>query len=161
MKTAGAIYKKLREVKFHHLIDLYRKYLKKIPENCKYNYSYALQGRDGKEHIVGLCLFHQEDVVVKTDPPRLSGIMPHLMDVCEANEDCRHCDAFIQRYDRQSIKELFENELAIKSIRETKYPDICALEWVLERSSVGILPAWNLWALLKRKFKNSKNPKQE
>jgi hypothetical protein len=148
MKTSGAVYKKLREVKFHHLIALYRKYLKKIPQNCKYNYLYVLQGRDGIEHEVGLCLFHQEGVVLKIDPPRLSGIMPHLMDICEAAEDCRHCDAFVSRYDRQGVKDLFEKELATKSIKVEKYPDICALEWVLERSAVGIAPLGNIFQIL-------------
>lgn len=151
MRTPGAVYKKLREVKFHHLIDLYRKYLKKIPPNCKYNYAYILHGANGKDYPVGLCLWHQEDIIPKGSPqefvtrlpdvfvaPRLSGVTPHLLDICQAVADCQNCNAFVKKYDRQTIKELFEKELAIKEIRETKYPDICALEWVLERSSVGI-----------------------
>jgi hypothetical protein len=151
MRTSGVIYKKLRDIKFHHLIDLYRKYLKKIPQNCKYNYIYLLQGDESKSHQIGLCLCHQEHLIQKGSPqefvtrlpnihsaPRLAGITPHLLDICQAVEDCQNCNAFVHKHTRQTIKELFEKELSIKKIREEKYPDICALEWVLERSSVGI-----------------------
>jgi hypothetical protein len=148
MKTAGAVYKKLKQIKFHHLIVMYRKYLKKTPENCKYNHAYVLNGNNGQEYKVGLCLFHQEDAVFNSNPPTLSGILPHLLDVCEAVEDCQNCNAFVRKYDRQMVKDLFEKELAIKSIRETKYPDICALEWVLERSSIGISPLRNIFQKL-------------
>jgi hypothetical protein len=161
MKTSGAVYKKLREVKFHHLIDLYRKYLKKTPLNCKYNYLYVLTDRDGQEREIGLCLVHQEDVMLKLGPSRLSGIIPHLMDICEAEEDCRHCNAFVSKYDRQAVKELFEKELATKSIRETKYPDICALEWVLERSAVGISSLGNIFQILINGIKKILKHKQE
>jgi hypothetical protein len=142
MKTSGAVYKKLKEVKFRHLIVLYKKYLKKVPENCKYNFPYELQGTNGQRRIIGLCLFHQENKTIKVEPIgpiRLSGIVPHLVDLCESDEDCQNCNAFVHKYDRQMVKDLFEKELSDKKTRETKYPDICALEWVLERSSVGIL----------------------
>jgi hypothetical protein len=141
MKTAGAVYRKLKEAKFRHLIALYRKYLKRTPINCKYNYAYILHAEDGKEYQVRLCLCHQEKMTIE-DGTRLSGVIPHLVDVCQATEDCQNCNAFVSKHDRNSIKILFEKELSTKNIRESKYPDICALEWVLERSSVGI-PARN------------------
>jgi hypothetical protein len=145
VKTAGAVYKKLKEVRFHHLIALYRKYLKRVPQNCKYNYAYVSYGNDGKESQIGLCFLHQENIpdnIPQDLTPRLSGLIPHLVDICQAMEDCRNCNAFVKRHDQRSIKELFEKELSIKKIRQAKYPDICALEWVLERSFQEMPPSF-------------------
>jgi hypothetical protein len=139
MRTAGAVYKKLREVKFHHLVVLYKKLLKKSPENCTYNKFYVFTGSDGKKHEIRLCMLHQEQ-----------GVQLHLIDVCQAGEDCADCNAFVLKYSRENIKKILENELSNKKIKETKYPDICALEWVLERSAVGITPVGWIQALYVR-----------
>lgn len=130
MKTGGAVFKKLKEIKFRHWLVLYKKLSKKTPINCKYNYKYDFIGNDGKIHELRLCMIHQESTDLKT------GIFPHLLDVCQADIDCINCNGFIQRYTREEIKRVFDEELSVKKIKETKYPDICALDWVLERSSV-------------------------
>jgi hypothetical protein len=147
MKTAGAVYRKLKEAKFRHLIALYRRHLKRSPENCKYNYPYLFTGSDSNPYEIRLCLCHQEELPVD---PNLTGIIPHLVDVCEELEDCQTCNAFVLRHSREDIKNLFEKQLSIKNVREKKYPDICALEWVLERSSVGIPPMNKFWILINR-----------
>lgn len=136
MRSSGAVYRKLKEVKFHHLVVLYKKFLKKTPENCTYNKLYSFLGGDGKQHEIRLCMLHQEN-----------GIQTHLVDVCQADEDCVGCNAFVLRYSREDIKKMIEDELSVKKIKEEKYPDICALEWVLERSAVGIPPVSWIWAL--------------
>jgi hypothetical protein len=130
MRSSGAVYRKLKEVKFHHLVVLYKKFLKRTPENCTYNSLYTFQGGDGKSHEIRLCMLHQDK----------EGIQTHLVDVCQATEDCVGCNAFILKYSREDIKKMIEDELSVKKIKESKYPDICALEWVLERSAVGMPP---------------------
>lgn len=136
MRSPGAVYKKLKEAKFRHLINLYKIYLKRIPENCKYNYTYNSTDNKGEKFQIKLCLLHQENL--KFQAHQLKGIIPHLVDVCEEVEDCQNCNAFVCGYNREMVKDIFEKELYNKNIKEKKYPDICALEWVLERSSVGI-----------------------
>ena len=143
MKTHGLVYKKLREVKHRHLTELYKKYLRRSPELCKYNQPYKVQS-DGVVREIRLCLLHQPE----------GGIVPHLLDICEQAEQCRECNAFISTHTKESIKDLFESELKNNALKVRKYPDLCALEWVLEQSVVGIPPFnWiqKLYYDLKRK----------
>jgi len=67
-------------------------------------------------------------------------VTPHLLDVCQEQNHCKNCNAFVARYSREDIKNMFNEELNDKKIRSIKYPDICALEWVLEKSVPGIPP---------------------
>lgn len=135
MRRPGSIYKKLKEVKYRHLVSLYKYYLRRTPEICKYNCPYAFTGEDGKEHQIRLCLLHQKD------PTGLQrGLYPHLVDVCQELPQSMKCNAFISRYTKDDVKKIFEEELKNKNIRAKKYPDVCALEWVLERSVVGFPP---------------------
>lgn len=136
MRSPGSVYKKLKEVKFRHLIDLYKTHLARVPGNCKYNYTYNSTDNKGEKFQIKLCLLHQENIQFESH--QLRGIIPHLVDLCEGVEDCQNCNAFVCRYNREDVKKIFEEELANKKIKEKRYPDICALEWVLERSSVGV-----------------------
>ena len=141
MRTAGAIYRKLKEAKFRHWAVLYKNLSKKSPCNCKSNYIYSFKGGDGVNYSIRLCLLHQERIDLKT------GIYPHLIDVCQAEKDCNECNAFINKYSKEEIKTIFIEELNTKKIKETKYPDICALEWVLEKYVEGFPPISTLQAL--------------
>jgi hypothetical protein len=140
MRSPGVVYKKLKEVKYRHLISMYRKFFRKIPENCKYNKKYEFMV-DGEIREVRLCMLHQDK----------DGINPELLDLCEQLHHSSRCDGFILRYTKDDIKTLFEQEMSDKSIKEKRYPDICALEWVLERSAPGSV-TWpqRLWHLLKK-----------
>ena len=134
MRSPGSIYRKLKEIKYRYLVILYRKYLKQTPENCKYNRAYPIKSDDGKTHEIRLCLLHQDSENLE------SGIIPHLVDVCSHNAHSLRCNAFIPKFSKDEIKEILEEELKNKNIRERKYPEICALEWVLERSAAGTPP---------------------
>ena len=134
MKTAGEIYRKLKEAKFRHWLVIYKKLSRKTPENCKFNYKHQLIRDDGPSIYLGLCLLHQESLDLSDK------IYPHLIDICHSDSDCNNCNAFIHRYTRDDIKILFEQELSTKQIKEKKYPDICALEWVLDKYNEGFSP---------------------
>ena len=47
MKNTRAVYQKLREIKYYHLVLLYKRYLKRLPENCKYNCPYRFSSNGG------------------------------------------------------------------------------------------------------------------
>jgi len=151
MRSPGAIFRKLKDAKFRHLVVLYKQYLKRAPENCKYNYKYPLLDYNGDSHYLGLCMLHQEDLDLK------NGVYPHLLEICQASEDCQNCNAFVNRYTQEDVKEIFDQELNDKRVKVRRYPDICALEWVLERSAVGIQQ--DSWILrLFKKLKRGRNP---
>jgi hypothetical protein len=142
MKNVRAIYQKLREVKYYHLVEIYKQYSKRIPTNCKYNYQYVIGDNEtrngcpdcGAPIRIGLCLLHQPNLDLKTK------VIPHLVDVCQEPRHCINCNGFIARYGKEDIKKIFEEELKNMTIKRIKYPDICALEWVLEQSIVGPPP---------------------
>jgi hypothetical protein len=132
VRSSYTVYRKLREVKYRYLILFYKRYLKKAPYNCKYNYAYKFTGEDGIEHEIRLCLLHQEN------KENLSkGVFLNLIDVCDKTADCNQCNAFVFKYSKKDIQQIFEED--IKNNKK-KYPEICALEWVLERSIIGIPP---------------------
>lgn len=130
MRNVRSVYQKLKEVKHVHQVKLYKKFLRRAPENCKYNYEYAFGGKA----TVRLCLLHQPDVDLK------NSIFPNLIDICQDMQKCTACDAFIFRYSKEDLKEIFNKGLENKKFKEKNFPDLCALEWVLEQSVVGIPP---------------------
>lgn len=140
MRTPGAVYRQLKEVKYRHLISLYKKYLQKEPRNCKYNKCYKFLDSDGKERSMLLCTLHQKgDEITNLN----------LLDVCELPKHYQNCNAFSHKYTKQDIKGYFSLELQDKKKREKEYPDICALEWVLTKSS-PIASGWSkVWFLIK------------
>jgi len=130
MRNVHAVYTKLRDVKYVHLVKLYKKLLKRTPENCKYNYKYLISGKAP----IFLCLLHQPKIDLE------NGIFPHLIDICQDMQQCKNCNAFIPRYNKKEIQELFRQRLNNKKLKEREYTDLCALEWVLEKSVLGIPP---------------------
>lgn len=131
MRNTRAIYQKLREVRYFHLVELYKKLSKRIPENCMYNYPYIIM-RDSAPVEIRLCVLHQPNLDLKTK------VIPHLIDVCQESKHSVICNGFVLRYQKEDMKKIFEEDLKNK-----KYPDICALEWVLEKSFIG--PSSLIW----------------
>lgn len=134
MKQPGAVYRKLKDVRYRHLVAMYRRYFRRTPENCRYIYRYILTGSDQKPHEIFLCLLHQKN------HDSLEGVNLELLDVCEESVGCQKCNAFVPRLNKEQVKALFEAELRDRDTKQKKYPEICALEWVLERSVVGLPP---------------------
>lgn len=153
MRSVRAVYKKLKEVKYRHLALHYKTYFKRYPTKCRYNRGYSFIGEDGNNHEIRLCLLHQPNLDIR------SGVFPHLVDVCQEMNHCRNCDAFTFLLSEEDIKKSFEEELKDHKIKMKKYPDICALEWVLEQSVVGIPPFnWiqKVWYTTKRVLTRNK-----
>jgi len=132
MRSPGSIYRKLKEVRYRHLISMYRKYLRRSPENCLYNCQYAFVDSDGKERELRLCLYNQEQTTLE------GGVDPSLIDVCDQLRHCQNCNAFVLKCTREDVKKILEEELNNEKLKAKKYPDISALEWVLERHSNNI-----------------------
>jgi len=143
MRNVRAVYQKLRDVKYVHLVKLYKKFLRRDPDNCKYNFEYTVSGKI----TIGLCLFHQPEVDLE------NGVFPNLVDVCQDAHHCSSCNAYVPRFTKKDIQELFEQRLENKKLKEREYPDLCALEWVLEKNILGIPPLnfiQKIWFFIKR-----------
>jgi len=133
MKSPGAVYKKLREAKYRRLVELYRKFLRRDPELCKYNQAYRIQ-TDSVVKNIRLCMLHQQG----------EGIVPHLLDICQEIEHCTQCNAYVPLHTKDSVRTMFEAELRNPAVKAKKYPEICALEWVLEQEAadISIIYSW-------------------
>lgn len=135
MRSYKDIYRKLKEVKFKHLVLLYRHHSRRMPENCRYNCRYVFTDRDGNEQVLRLCLLNQHYIDTLN-----KGIFPQLVDVCQQPEHSTNCSEWIQRLTKEEIQQIFKQELETPQIKNQKYPDIAALEWVLERTALEIPP---------------------
>jgi len=145
VRTSGAIYKKLREVKYRRLVELYRRLLRRAPELCKYNKAYRIQ-TDNTVREIRLCMLHQ---------PENGGFIPHLLDICQEINHCNQCNAFVSIHTKETVRAAFEQDLANENVKAKRYPEICALEWVLEQSSSLIPPlSWieRVYLFLKSKI---------
>ena len=143
MRNVRAVYQKLRDVKYVHLVKLYKKLFRKVPENCRYNFEYTISDKT----TIGLCLLHQPEVDLE------NGVFPHLVDICQDIHHCSSCNAFVPRFTKKGVQELFEQRLKNKKLKEREYPDICALEWVLEQNVIGIPPLnfiQKIWFYIKK-----------
>lgn len=149
MRSVHAVYTKLRDVKHVHLVKLYKKHLKRTPENCVYNVKYNISGKT----TVRLCFLHQPEASLQ------KGIFPHLIDVCQDMQHCTDCNAYICKNSREDVQKIFEERLQNKKLKEREYPDICALEWVLERNVLGIPPLstiQKIWFIIKKWLSKNK-----
>ena len=151
MRKTREIYQKLRDTKYHHIVKLYKRWLKRIPDNCRYNYPYALK-KDKIYTTINLCLLHQPKsnlpkgrFIWPPPNPDNAKIQPHILDICQEVHHCIHCNAFVLRYTKKEIQELFNERLKEKKFKEKEYPDICALEWVLEKSVTEIPLIGIIW----------------
>jgi len=143
MRNVRSVFKKLKEVKHVHTVKLYKIHLKRTPENCKYNFKYAVSDKV----TIRLCLLHQPEVDLEHK------VFPHLIDICQDMQHCKSCDAYICRHDKKEVQAYFNKTLEDQKFKAKEYPDICALEWVLERSVVGIPPLnyiEKFWFYIKR-----------
>jgi len=144
MRKIRQITQKLRELKYSYLVKLYKTWLKRKPENCRYNYPYVIK-KDKIVTKVHLCLLHQpesncpkERFIWPPPNPEDAKIQPHLLDICQETHHFTHCNAFAFRYTKKEIKDLFEEKLKDPKYKEREYPEISLLEWVLEKSSADI-----------------------
>lgn len=146
MKKVRDVYQKLREVKYHHLVKMYKFLLKRVPDNCRYNYPYFLK-KDKCSTTINLCFLHQPEenipkprLIWPISYPEDIKINPQLLDICKEVHHCSLCNAYIPRYTKEEISKKFEENLKDIKYKEKYYPDICALEWVLEQSVLGMPP---------------------
>ena len=146
MRSPGSVFRKMKELRYRHLVSIYRSYFKRMPNRCLYNHPYIFIDGDGIEKEIRLCLYNQDHNSLD------EGIVPSLLDVCQELKHVQRCNAFVFKYDKDKLRKIFEDELQDEKIKSKKYPDIFALEWVLERYSTKTVPGivGILWYKIKK-----------
>lgn len=116
MKREGKVEEKLRDLRYEHLKSKMEENLTPVPENCKHNYQYTAEDDDGEEVTVGLCMLGSDN------PQEWPG------NVCDAPQTAEKCPFFEPKKSEEELKEEFRDE-----IDRGEYPDLTALQWVLDR----------------------------
>lgn len=122
MKKSGAIWHKLKQLRFRHMKTYLKEGLKQTPQNCQYNCIEKF--RSGKE--IGLCKFVSKGPQpwsVICDPETEEGLKRAL-----------RCPAFEPKKTPEKLKEEFNFFMESSSMGQIayRYGDMAALMWVLE-----------------------------
>lgn len=129
MKSPGIIYRRYRQLKKKILYDKLIKARQRIHENCHYGKNlsrFYVVGMDPIE--VPLCMF-------RYDPD------DKKIELCTFPKEC---NAFICKWTKEKVIEEFEKELSDWGIKQKLYPDMIALEWVLDKDLAEAMksPGW-------------------
>lgn len=134
MRQEKEIKKRIKELKHRYLRREVKKRLRKIPENCYWNYRHILRDSGGKVILdeytckpktIGLCMLGSEDR------------QEWRGDICEHLEDMEDCPSFIFKMSKKEIKEEFDAKLG--DLNNGEYKDIKTLAWVLQNKEPGFL----------------------
>lgn len=126
MRDEKHVRKKLLELKQKHLRRKLHKHLQPLPENCKHNQTHVGTNKeeDGQEEV-GLCMLGHENI------EEWPG------NICEAPEKAEKCPFFNPKRSKEELIEEFKEEMKDPEVLAYEYPDIAALQWVLE-NEVGL-----------------------
>ena len=132
MKKVGAIWRKLKQLRFRYMKAYVEKFLKKTPDNCSYNREEVFES--GKK--VGLCEYVLED----SSP---WGVIICDGETKEGKTQARNCSKFCPRKSPEELKEEFDQFMSTATMGQIAYHyrDMAALMWVLEVSGKG---GWHL-----------------
>ncbi len=117
MRSPGVIYRRYRSLRKKLLYDKIAEAKKKTHANCFYGKTLSYVDPQGVGHLTRVCLYgvyHQQDV-----------------DVCSCPAEC---NAFARRLGLGGVILELEDELKDSATKQRLYPDLVALEWVLDKS---------------------------
>lgn len=130
MKSPTDITEKVKQLKFEYLKAFYRQKLAREPQNCVYNREIVI--RDDKTVVTRVCTYFSDEATYQ---------------ICDTSECSRKCNAFVERYNKQQLREFMERDIEESP---EKYPEVMALAWVLDKVE---LPVGNLSIIDKLKWK--------
>jgi|SRR5271157_4527217 hypothetical protein len=116
MKSPGIIYRRYRQLKRKILYDRFQEARKREHRNCVYGKMVEVMDKD-KSYQIPICLYNQN--------------VERGLEVCSQSWEC---NAFVNRFSKESIEKELNQELKDPYIRMTKYPELNVLEWILDKS---------------------------
>jgi hypothetical protein len=114
MKEPTKIKEKIRQLKFAYTKQFYKEHLSREPKNCIYNRTVIFAGT--KEHATRVCNYFSDNNVYQ---------------ICDSLECAGSCNAFVSKLKKKDIKTSLDNDIKNNPM---KYPEIMALNWVLEKN---------------------------
>jgi hypothetical protein len=119
MKSPGVIYRRYRQLKRKLLYDKLVRARQQEHGNCFYGET--LTNMDGPHEIGGswfrVCMYDYD--------PKTRKLV-----YCTCPGDC---NAFANKWSKEKVEKLFEQELSDWKTKVEKYPELVALEWVLDK----------------------------
>lgn len=132
MKSEEEIRKRVRDLKFRYLRRILRKDLKRRPHNCTFNREHTVQGTDGQDITVRLCMLGSEDPTWD-------------IDICDTPKQAVCCPAYLPRRNRDDIEAEFEANLADPEWMRENHRDLYTLTWVLDTTETEYTWWQRLW----------------
>ena len=114
MKSPGIIYRQYRQTRKLALIRALSSARKRSHDNCFYGRSIRYVDVDGLEKSVKLCC-----------------LRPDGLEICT---NARDCNAFARRWEDAKVAEKFSEIMSNESEMRSKFPELWAYEWVLDKS---------------------------
>jgi len=135
MKSEGKIKQKLKQVRFRHLKKRIEISLKQVPHNCVHNERHIVLNSDNPDPV-GLCMYNSEAT------EQWGGV------ICDDEiEGCikqaQECPFFVASKSKEETTEEFrilvEGEVGSLA---NEYPDVAALQWILQEEYPFELSWW-------------------
>lgn len=124
MKSPGIIYRYYRQLKKKYLYERIQEARKRYFQNCIYGRPVFYKDDHGNERTVRLCVFTVCRATTWDDT------VPNAYDICTNPWDC---NAFAQKWTKESVIEQFNKELDNQLVKRSRYPDLALMEWVLDK----------------------------
>jgi len=117
MKSPGVIYRRYRQLKKKLLYEKIVESKRKCFDNCSYGQQFVVCGIGmSGGTVLNICKYNQ-----------VESLVPELC-TCAVE-----CSAFANKWSKEKVVDQFNKELGDWTTRVKLYPDLVALEWVLDK----------------------------
>jgi hypothetical protein len=123
MRSPGVIYRRYRQLKRKLLYDRIVQARKTCHDNCHYGRSINTETEGRGTICFKLCVYG-------FDPESADSKKPEL---CTNPSEC---NAFVNKWTKEKVVQSFEEDLNNWEVKSRKYPELVALEWVLDKDLV-------------------------
>lgn len=120
MRSPGVIYRRYRQLRKKLLFDKVVEASKQKHTNCHYGkllQYYEEKSTDLVNRRVCLCLYPCQ----RGDDP----------EICDCPQEC---NAYVNKWTRELIEKKFNEEISDPNVKAMLYPELCVMEWVLDKS---------------------------
>ena len=131
MRSPGVIYRRYRQLRRKLLYEKIVESREKKHENCIFGKKLKVE-KDGEVRFVDVCLFkHMSD-------------KDTVLDLCTC---AKECNAFANKYTKESVEEEFNRIVSDHEQVKQAYPDLALFQWVLDKELTDARQKPPFWLL--------------